>query len=70
MQGVQAKAKAIPMTGAAHLPSCDGRTSKRCSPVSRETTPRVPDPACTHTAAGSALSSITTPRKMMTAPLT
>ncbi len=34
-----------------------------------ETTPTVPAPACTHTRCGSELSTMTTPRKMMMAPL-
>ena len=69
MHGVQAKANAIPMSGAAQTPSREGRTSKRRSPVTRVTTPRVPAPAWAHTLAGRALSSMTTPSRMMTAPL-
>ena len=70
MHGVQANANAIPMSGAAHAPSLDGRTSKRCSPVTRDTMPSVPDPACVHTLDGSAPSNMTTPRRTITAPLT
>ncbi len=55
MHGVQAKANAMPITGAAQTPSLEGRTSKRCSPVTRETTLSVPEPALTHTRSGSAL---------------
>ena len=37
MHGVQAKAKAMPMSGAAQAAElATGRTSKRCSPVTRE----------------------------------
>ncbi len=49
MHGVQANAKAMPMTGAAHSPRREGRTSKRCSPVTRVTTLRVPEPAWAQT---------------------
>ena len=70
MHGVQANAKAMPMTGAAHSPSREGRTSKRCSPVTRVTTLSVPVPAWAQTPDGSAPSSMTAPRTMITAPLT
>ena len=45
-QGVQAKAKAMPITGAAHIPSAAGRTWNRRSRVARPTAPetRAPDP--------------------------
>ena len=69
MHGVQAKAKAMPITGAAQAPSRDGRTSKRCSPVTRVTTPSVPEPAWAHTLDGSAPSTMTAPSATMSAPL-
>ena len=34
MHGVQAKANAIPITGGAHAPSTEGRTTNRRSPAS------------------------------------
>ena len=70
MHGVQAKAKAMPMSGAAQTPSRPGRTSNRRVPDTRDTTPSVPEPVWAQTRPGRAPRSITAPRAMITAPLT
>ena len=70
MHGVQANAKAIPMIGAAHVPSVDGRTSKRLSPVIRVSTPSGPAPRRAQNRAGTVPRSRTSPRRITTNPLT
>ena len=70
MHGVQAKAKAMPMTGAAQVPRVDGRTSKRRSPVRRVTNPSGPAPSRDHHSPGRAPRSSNSPRRMTTIPLT
>ena len=68
MHGVQAKANAIPMSGAAQTPSREGRTSRTLTGHPRHHAEGARSRMAT-LSPGRALSSMTTPSRMMTAPL-